>query len=37
MAAAVFAAAATMSVWGQGGAPALVITAYNGGAPPAQE
>ena len=35
MAAAVFAAAATMSVWG--GAPALVITAYNAGAPPAQE
>ena len=33
MAAVVFAAAATMSVSGQGGAPALVITAYNGGAP----
>src|SRR5262245_12872876 len=32
IAAAVFAAAATMSVSGQAGAPALVVTAYNGGA-----
>jgi hypothetical protein len=33
LAAAMFAAAATLSVSGQAGAPALVITAYNGGAP----
>jgi len=33
IAAAVFAATATVSVWGQAGPPALVITAYNGGAP----
>ena len=31
--AAVFAATATITVTGQAGAPALVITAYNGGAP----